>query len=262
MDGVIVNLEHLDIQDFLANAETQFLREIKKVLRQENAVKVNTTLEGEYRIVKNDEEVLELKTFNAANEPILRATDVTQWFIDNVQEPLLRKSSEFQEKDSGWTLRSIISLTVNINKYNPMRGSSYIKLPASIQKKHARVIVQNFDDDHCFKWAVFSALHPAERNPGGLSNYQQHENELSFAEIAFPVMPKDVPKFEHQNDISINVYILQNKEERFIVAPIHITGQKRNRHVNLLLIQNEYPDEEEPDVPVENDDKPVRFHYV
>ena len=113
--GVIVNLEHLDIQDFLANAETQFLREIQKVLKQENAVKVNTTLEGEYSIVKNDEEVLELKTFNTAFKQILQTTDVTQWFIDNVKE--LRKTSAFQERDSGWTLRSIVSLTVKINKY-------------------------------------------------------------------------------------------------------------------------------------------------
>ena len=69
--GIIVNLEHQDIQDFLANSETQLLREIEKVLKQENAVKVNTTLEGEYSIVKNDENVLELKIFNTANKPIL-----------------------------------------------------------------------------------------------------------------------------------------------------------------------------------------------
>ena len=76
-------------------------------------------------------------------------------------------------------------------------------------------------------------------------------------------MPKDVPKFEHQNDISVNVYILQKKKERFIVAPIHITGQKRDRHVNQLFIQNYYADEEKPDNPVENDDEgPVRLHYV
>ena len=74
--------------------------------------------------MKNDEEVLELEIFNTANKPILQTIDETQWFIDNVQELLLRKSSEFQERDSGWTLRSIFSLTVNINKHDPMRGSS------------------------------------------------------------------------------------------------------------------------------------------
>ena len=62
----------------------EFLREIQNVLKQENAVKVNTTLEGEYSIVKDDEEVLELKTFNTANKPILQTTDVTPWFIDNM----------------------------------------------------------------------------------------------------------------------------------------------------------------------------------
>ena len=75
-------------------------------------------------------------------------------------------------------------------------------------------------------------------------------------------MPRDVSKFEHQNDIYVNVYILQKKKERFIVAPIHIMAQKRDRHVNLLLIQNYYADGEEPDKPVENDDEPVCFHYV
>ena len=147
-----------------------------------------------------------------------------------------------------------------------MRGSSYIELPAYIRKKRACVNVQNFDDDHCSKWAVLSTLRPAERgnkNPGRHSNYQQHENELNFAGIAFPVMPNDVPKFKHQNDVSINVYILQKKKECFIVAPIRITGDKGDRHVHLLLIQNYYADEEEPDKPVENDDDElVRFHYV
>ena len=45
----------------------------------------------------------------------------------------------------------------------------------------------------------------AERNPGQLSNYQQHESEPNFKGIAFPAMPKELPKFEQQNDISTNV---------------------------------------------------------
>ena len=134
------------------------------------------------------------------------------------------------------------------------------------RKKHAYIDVQNFHDDQCFKWAILSALHqkiPNNKNTGRLSNYQHHKNELNFEGIVFPVMPKDVPKFEHQNDVSINVYILQKNKECFIVALIHITGDKRDRHVNVLLIQNYYADEEEPDKPVENDDdEPVRFHYV
>ena len=80
--GIIANLEHLEhVQDFLANAETQFLREIQKVLNQENTATVNTTLEGEYSVVKNKEDILELKTFHTLNEPILQTTNVTRWFV-------------------------------------------------------------------------------------------------------------------------------------------------------------------------------------
>ena len=73
-----------------------------------------------------------------------------------------------------------------------MRGtsSSYIELPASIQKKHARVNVQNSEDDQCFKWAVLSALHPTERNRGRLLNYQKHKNKLNSEGIAFPECTK------------------------------------------------------------------------
>ena len=105
--GIIVNLECLDVQDFLVNAETQFLREIQKVLRRGNAVNVNTTLEGEYSNVKNDE-VLELKTFNTANKPILQTTDVTQWFIDNVQQPLINPRNFRQEIPDGHWAASLV----------------------------------------------------------------------------------------------------------------------------------------------------------
>ena len=76
-------------------------------------------------------------------------------------------------------------------------------------------------------------------------------------------MPNMCQKFEYENDIFVNGYILQTRNERFIVALIYITGDKRDRHVNLLLLQNYYTDEEELDLPVENDDdKNIRFHYV
>ena len=40
--GIIVNLEHLDIQDYLANAEIQFLREMQK------SVEAGESCEGQY----------------------------------------------------------------------------------------------------------------------------------------------------------------------------------------------------------------------
>ena len=66
---------------------------------------------------------------------------------------------EFQEKDSGWTLHSIVKLEVNINKLNQkkkttMKGSTYIKLPKQIEEKKVCINVQNRDDNECFKWDI------------------------------------------------------------------------------------------------------------
>jgi len=43
--------------------------------------------------------------------------------------------SEFQERDSGWSLIEKVYLEVNINKYQLIRGSNYIDLPREIVNK-------------------------------------------------------------------------------------------------------------------------------
>nr|CAI5847002.1 unnamed protein product [Callosobruchus analis] len=49
----------------------------------------------------------------------------------------MKQLQEFQEKDSGWTLKRVVNLGVNINLFNPMRGSSYIRLPPHIRNTKA-----------------------------------------------------------------------------------------------------------------------------
>ncbi|XP_031781361.1 uncharacterized protein LOC116416574 [Nasonia vitripennis] len=171
---------------------------------------------------------------------------------------------EFQERDSGWTLHSILNLTVNVNKLNPMRGSSYIDLPSLIKSKHACINVKN-NDNQCFKWAVLSALHPVPDHVDRVSKYQEFADELNFEGIDFPVPPKHIVKFEKQNDVSVNLYILKKRGEKFEVSPCHVTVSKKIKHVNLLFVQDYYVDEDEDnDDDDEDDDIELlpKFHYV
>ena len=39
-----------------------------------------------------------------------------------------------------------------------------------------------------------------------LQKYQVYESELSMSGVKYPVDIKDIDKFEHQNNISVNVY--------------------------------------------------------
>ena len=232
---------------------------------EQNAVKVYTVLTAQFIITKNDEETIEMKHFNTKAEPIYPTTNVKEWFITHIQEPIQTEIEEFEQQGSGWSLHSIINLTVNINKLNPMRGISYVDLPAKFRNKTACINVQN-DDNMCFKWAILSALHPA-RHAYRVSEYRRYEDELNFAGIEFPVTPNRISKFEVQNDVSVNVYILKKRKGDFETAPFHVTSKKKNQHVNLLLVQDHYVDEEEEE---EEEGKELdnveyelpRFHYV
>ena len=244
--GVISNHQHLDITTFLEDARATFIGKIETALNEHNALKVNAVPAAEYaKVTVNDnEERVEIFYFNTKNAPIYCTTDLSEWFVANVEQPILRDMEEFQERDSGWTLRSILNLAVNINKFNPMRGNSYIPLPDVVKRKEACINVQN-QDDKCFKWAVLSALHPTSKDACRVTKYKAFEGELNFKGIEFPVSPRQIAKFERQNNVSINLYILKKRDGKFEVSPCHVTKDKKEKHVNLLLVQDHYVDEDE-----------------
>ncbi|XP_051159154.1 uncharacterized protein LOC127280291 [Leptopilina boulardi] len=136
-------------------------------------------------------------------------------------------------------------LDVNINKYNPLRVGSFIDLPPSIKAKRACVNVRNEEDNECFMWTILSALYEASSNPSRLQNYENIQHYLNFTNIKFPVTLNDVARFEVLNNISVNVYCLVKRMGKFTVSPIHLTSQKRSKHVNLLRVDDHYIDEDD-----------------
>ena len=78
--------------------------------------------------------------------------------ITNIQKSL--------GKGSGWIIDSVIDHTISISKYNPLTGSSYIKLPKELDHpRKALINVQNADDNDCFKWYLVRYLNAADHNP-------------------------------------------------------------------------------------------------
>ena len=69
-------------------------------------------------------------------------------------------------KGLGWINDSVIDYTVSISKYNPLAGSSYIKLPKELQHpRKGSIDIQNTDNNECFKWCLVRYLNPADHNP-------------------------------------------------------------------------------------------------
>ena len=145
------------------------------------------------------------------------------------------------KKGSGWTIKNVNTFDLDVCKYKPARGSSYIPTPKSIAKKQAVINVKNSDQE-CFKWAVLAALHPVKIHTERVSNYEQYSEELDFTGITFPVKVSDVPKFEKLNNLPINIYAIE--EEGKLVNPLYIskmidpeTFQREEGVINILLIE-------------------------
>ena len=123
---------------------------------------------------------------------------------------------------------------MNIAKYAPLKGSSYMELPKYLKKKEAIINVRN-QDNGCLKWALLSALHPVEHgsHPDRLSKYIAHQHELDFTGIEFPTQLNQIPNVVHLNNLSIYVF---RYTESAGVHPLYLTKDHNREPINLLLI--------------------------
>ncbi|KAM0726697.1 hypothetical protein ACS0PU_007881 [Formica fusca] len=230
LTGAVINAYYIEPRQFLEDAKDIVLEHVQKVMERYFNVKVNTVFNGEF--VSGDKSAN--KSINTRNYELFRTSDLREWYERRVVEPTLASLEEFQERDSGWDLSRILDLNVNINKYNPMRAGCHIKLPRQIIMKRAVINVQS-KDNACFAWAVVAALYPAEDHVYRESSYPHYTTVLNLQDIELPVTVNQIKKFELHNDISINVYCIEKENN---VVPIRLSEQKKDRHVNLLYVQD------------------------
>ena len=134
---------------------------------------------------------------------------------------------------SGWVVDRVEVLWLDIARYQPLRGGSYIPLPAAVRLKKAVVNVKN-KDNHCLRWALRSALFPVAHGQHAYrpSKYPQQDG-LDFTGIDAPTPISQIPRVERQNDLAINVF---GWDKGVIVH--HISKQPEDMpRINLLLIE-------------------------
>ena len=130
----------------------------------------------------------------------------------------------------------MIKLDLGVATYVPLQGSSYLKLPQTLEDKKAILNTQNEDETFLF-WSVLAALHSPgrEKKPSLCHHYKPFRQQLNVSGIDFPMKVTDIQKFERQNPtLSINVFGYE-ENDRF---PVYISEGKKEEHVNLLLVLN------------------------
>jgi len=226
-------------QEFIHSLEP----ELKKLLItrvQQGPIKFNLKLEATYNR-PNVENSSENRAFKTSAVELFRESDIST-IIEKSFTKLLMEEETYTSRGSGFTLESIDGLLLAVYKYTPMCGSSYISLPAFIDRKRATINPQNADQQ-CFKWAIL-AKHVEGLNKHRVDeNYFIHDGKYNFDNISFPTPLHQVKTFEKKNsNVSVNVYGLEKhfqpprKFPTYKVFPLKVVDEEKPDHFDLLLI--------------------------
>ena len=170
---------------------------------------------------------------------ITESTDTVEIYYDMVSEILEEIQKVEQAEGSGHVFLQVENLTLHTDIWDPIKGSSYIKLPPELKNKKALINMQN-EDNKCLLWSVLRGLNPKDEHPERIDkDLKSKENTLNMEGIEYPVNTKgDIKRFEKQNpDISISI-LGYSKDERIYPLRISKKENKRKHNIVLLLIKD------------------------
>ena len=172
-------------------------------------------------------------TFRYKQQALLQPVEIVK-ALDEAFPHILGILEKWTQNGSGWTVDYISTLWLDIAKYQPLRGGSYIPLPAAVKNKKAVVNVKN-KDDRCAVWTILAAIFPVAKNPQRPSKYPQ-DHGFDFTGIDYPTPISQISRIEKQNDLAINVFGWDNAHTCVIIHRLSDAAQARTT-VNMLLIE-------------------------
>ena len=131
---------------------------LNKQLDEMKGIKHIETLKVTFKktIVSNNESKTTLKTayFNSKAKTIISKNKINESIKTSKQE-ILNIIDVWLSEGSGWTVESIDKHYINIVKYKPLNGSSYIKLPPELRNPVKGLINRKNKDNDALDGAIF-----------------------------------------------------------------------------------------------------------
>ena len=105
--------------------------------------------------------------------------------LDKIFEDLETKISEKDTEGSGWKIVSIDEVCLNVGRYIPLKGSSYVELPDFLKNKRAILNIHNLDQK-CFLWSILGFLFPTDFQKENSYSYVKYINKLDTSMLNHP----------------------------------------------------------------------------
>ena len=203
-----------------------------KILNEMKGLKFNETLKIKFEKQNGDELIEENAYLNAEKQTVTNDAEIAE-LLQITQQQILNKIQKWISKGSGWTIKSVDGHFINVIKYRPLRGFSYIPLPKELQHPAKGIINMKNNDNECFRWCHIRHLLPQNEHPERIKKCdKKYVEKLDYSGIEFPVSVKQYNKIEKQNNIRVNVFGYEENQP----YPIYVSKEKFNSCLNLLLI--------------------------
>ena len=202
---------------------------IDEQLKELGGLKFNETLKV---IFSKKDSPVKTAYFNSKAQTIINQTEINE-ALQLSQQLILKLIGNWLSEGSGWTILSIENHYLNIVKYEPLKGSSYIQLPQELQNSAKGLINLRNKDDECFRWCHIRHLNPQEKDPQRIKKTDKtFIGQLDYSGIQFPITIKQFNKIEKQNSINVNVFGYENEQP----FPVYVSKERFKDTMNLLLM--------------------------
>jgi hypothetical protein len=138
----------------------------------------------------------------------------------------------------------IASIHINILRFTPSSwlGGSYQELPEFIMHTKSIINIKN-TDDKCFLWCLIASRHMPTKNTERVKQYQKEEwiNEWKFTDTtSLPMEIDKIRYFETKNNVSINIYTVDDDNKQKVKIPLRISKNKSAEIINLFYYKKHY----------------------
>ena len=192
---------------FLEGVRPQIRRKLTEEILAIKGVKFQLALKVQLRKDKPDgvEEYTD-PVIRHKQETILQATGTAEIneVLDKAFPHILETLEKWTQRGSGWVVDHVSTLWLDIARYQPLRGGSYIPLPNAVKNKKAVINGKN-TDDRCFLWTLLAAMFKVAKNPQRPSKYPE-EDVFDLTGIDYPTPISQISKVEKQNELAIKVF--------------------------------------------------------
>ncbi len=152
----------------------------------------------------------------------------------------------FVREGSGWFVRKVDKIRINIYKYSFWGGNKRKNvqiLPKVLRKKKSILDIQS-SGNKCFLYCVLAHIYKQGINRNRSYRYKKYIKEIDTTCITFPTKIIHITKFENKNNLTINVFGLDKCREKYQAYPIFISTNydttNEKKHINLLLFKDHY----------------------